>query len=155
MKAWVCRGGYHVRFGCHKHSIMEYRVFVESRVKRYWSKLKASVGFFWELGAKSRQQHTGGVLKQPPLQGCQVNIQGGNEWLNPWMSKSVEKGGGGGDVCSILKSLTLIKCHFGWQRSVFGGRALHKNVLCKVFTMRSEGLSKNCLSQNTVAALCK
>ena len=33
--------------------------------------------------------------------------------------------------------------------------ALHKHVLCKVSTFHSEGFFKNCLSQNTVAAICK
>ena len=36
---------------------------------------------------------------------------------------------------------------------VFG--ALHKNVFCKVFTIHSEGLFKNCLLQNMMAAICK
>ena len=33
--------------------------------------------------------------------------------------------------------------------------ALHKYVLYKGFTLHSEGLSKICLSQNTVATICK
>jgi hypothetical protein len=34
--------------------------------------------------------------------------------------------------CSMLKSPTPVKCHFGRQRRLFFSRALHKNVLCKV-----------------------
>jgi hypothetical protein len=33
--------------------------------------------------------------------------------------------------------------------------APHKNVLCKVSTTHSEGLSKNCMSQNTMVAIRK
>ena len=33
--------------------------------------------------------------------------------------------------------------------------ALHKNVLCKVSTLHSEGLSKIRISQNTMAAICQ
>ena len=48
---------------------------------------------------------------------------------------------------SILKSSTPIKCHF--SRPIFFSllEALHKNVLCKVFTSHNEGLPKNWLSQ--------
>jgi hypothetical protein len=35
------------------------------------------------------------------------------------------------------------------------GGALHKIVLCKVSNLHSEGLSKTCLSQNSMAAICK
>ena len=45
--------------------------------------------------------------------------------------------------CSILKSSTPVKCHFGRQNLSFLFWALHKNVLCKVSTGQSEGLSKN------------
>ena len=37
----------------------------------------------------------------------------------------------------------------------FWGGALHKNVLCKVCTSHNEGLSKKCMSQNTMTAMCK
>ena len=33
--------------------------------------------------------------------------------------------------------------------------ALHKNVLCKISTLHNEGLSKDCMSQNIVAVICK
>ena len=68
---------------------------------------------------------------------------------------------------SILKSSMLVKCHFGCQSYycyyfdyIFnffwrGVGALHKIVLCKVSTSHNEGLSKSCLSQNTVAAICR
>ena len=35
------------------------------------------------------------------------------------------------------------------------GGALHKYVFCKLSTIHNEGLSKNCLSQNRGAAICK
>jgi hypothetical protein len=60
--------------------------------------------------------------------------------------------------CSILKSATSVKCHFGHQRSkfcLFVFWAPHKNVLCKVSTTHSEGLSKNCMSQSTMVAIRK
>ena len=57
--------------------------------------------------------------------------------------------------CPILKSSTRVKCYFGCQNFFLIFWALHNNVLCKVLTSQSEGLSKNCLSQNTVATICK
>ena len=33
--------------------------------------------------------------------------------------------------------------------------ALHKNVLCKVSNLHTKGLSRKCMSQNIVAAICK
>ena len=37
---------------------------------------------------------------------------------------------------------------------VFWG-VLHKNVLYKVSALHSEGLSKNCMSEDTLGAICK
>ena len=58
--------------------------------------------------------------------------------------------------CSILKSSTHVKCHFGRQKSFhfLFFWALHKNAFYKVSTNQSEGLSQNCLSQNTMATIC-
>ena len=41
------------------------------------------------------------------------------------------------------------------SKKAFSFRALHKNVLCKVSTSHSEGLSQNCSSQNTMTAIYK
>ena len=54
----------------------------------------------------------------------------------------------GSTQCSILKS-TLVKCHFGSQRRPFFLGTSQKCV------MQSEGLSKNCPSQNPVVTICK
>ena len=60
---------------------------------------------------------------------------------------------GAREQCSISRSSTPIKCHFWPSKKFFFQGALHKNVLCKVSTLHSEGLSKNGLSQNI--AICK
>jgi hypothetical protein len=69
--------------------------------------------------------------------------------IKPWFLVN------GYQQCSILKSSTPVICHCGHLFFFLGGGALHKNMLCKVFTSHSEGLSKNRLSQNIVVATYK
>jgi hypothetical protein len=55
--------------------------------------------------------------------------------------------------CSILKSSTPVKCHFGIQkRSFFLLGVFHK---VPPFIIMEAWVSKNCMSQNTVVAICK
>ena len=57
-----------------------------------------------------------------------------------------------------IEVFNACQMQFGCQKSfcfffVFG--ALRKFVLCKVSTLHSAGLSRNCMSQNIIAAICK
>ena len=54
-----------------------------------------------------------------------------------------------GHQCSILKSSTPVNAILAVKK------VLRKNVICKVFTLHSEGLFENCLPPNTMAIICE